>query len=127
MLWKTINDITKFKNKQQESIKEIVNDENKTIIDPVEMANTFNTYFSTIGSKLASKIDKPSNNCNYSCNSYISNKMTSFFLNPIIIYDIVKHVNNLNPVKSSGPCKIPIKYEVCSKSIRLFCIKHTTQ
>ena len=45
MLWKTINDITKFKNKQQESIKAIVNDENKTITDPVEMANTFNTYF----------------------------------------------------------------------------------
>ena len=62
LLWKIINDTTKFKNKQQESIKEIVNDENKTITDPVEMANTFNTYFSTIGSKLASKIDKPSNN-----------------------------------------------------------------
>ena len=71
-----------------------MNDENKTITDPVEMANTFNTYFSTIGSKLASKIDKPSNNCNYSCNSYISNKMTSFFLNPITMYDIVKHINN---------------------------------
>ena len=90
LLWKTINDITKFKNKQQESIEEIVTDDNKTITDPVEMANTFNTYFSTIGSKLASKIDKPSNNCNYSCNSYISNKMTSFFLNPITMYDIVK-------------------------------------
>ena len=91
MLWKTINDITKFKNKQQESIKEIVNDENKTITNPVEMANTFNTYFSAIGSKLASKIDKPSNNYNYSCNSFISNKMTSFFLNSITMYDIVKH------------------------------------
>ena len=117
LLWKTINDITKFKNKQQESIKEIVNDENKTITDPVEMANTFNTYFSTIGSKLASKIDKPSNNCHYSCNSYISNKMTSFFLNPITMYDIVKHINNLNPVKSSGPCKIPIKYIKMSMNI----------
>ena len=117
MLWKTINDITKFKNKQQESIEEIVNDENKIITDPVEMANTFNTYFSTIGSKLASKIDKPSNNCNYSCNSYISNKMTSFFLNPIIMYDIVKHINNLNPVKSSGLCKIPIKYIKMSMNI----------
>ena len=92
MLWKTINDITKFKNKQQESIKEIVNDENKTITDPVEMANTFNIYFSTIGSKLASKIDKPSINCNYSCNSHISNKMTSFFLNLKTMYDIVKHI-----------------------------------
>ena len=76
---------------QVESEIVIVNDENKTITDPVKMANTFNTYFSTIGSKLASKIDKPSNNCNYSCNSYISNKMTSFFLNPITMYDIVKH------------------------------------
>ena len=78
LLLKTINDITKFKNKKQESIKEIVNDENKTITDPVEMANIFNTYFSTIDFKLASKIDKPSNNCSYSCNSFISNKMTFF-------------------------------------------------
>ena len=116
MLWKTINDITKFKNKQQESIKEIVNDENKTTTDPVEMANTFNTYFSTIGSKLASKIDKPSNNCNYSYNSFISNKIT-FFLNPITMYDIVKHINKLNPIKSSGPCKIPIKYIKMSMNI----------
>ena len=94
-----------------------MDDENKTITDPVEMANTFNTYFSTIGSKLASKIDKPSNNCNYSCNSYTSNKMTSFFLNPITMHDIVKHINNLNPVKSSGPCKIPIKYIKMSMNI----------
>ena len=29
--------------------------------------------------------------------------MSSFFLNPITMYDIEKHINNLNPVKSSKP------------------------
>ena len=43
--------------------------------------------------------------------------MTFFFLNPITMYDIVKHINKLNPVKSSGPCKFPIKYIKMSMNI----------
>ena len=79
LLWKTINDITKFKNKQRESIKKTVDDEDKIITNSANTANTCNTYFLNIGSKLASKIDKPSNSRNCSCNSFILNKITSFF------------------------------------------------
>ena len=76
----TFNDISKFKSKQGESIKEIINDKNKTITNPVKMASTFNSYFSNIVSKLASKIDKPSNSYNCSFKLLISNKICFFFL-----------------------------------------------
>ena len=80
------------------------------VTNPADITNTFNTYFSKIGSKLASKIDKPLNSRNCSCNSFISNKMTSFFLNPITMYDIVENINQSNPVQILGLCKILIKY-----------------
>ena len=59
-LWKTINDITKFKKKSKLQITELLDETGMKVTNHVEMANLFNDYFSEIGLKLANKIDKPS-------------------------------------------------------------------
>ena len=56
LLWKTIKDITKYKNMKQQDIT-IIKDENDELIDnPQQMSNIFDKYFSNLGRNMASKI-----------------------------------------------------------------------
>ena len=116
-LWKTINDIAKYKKKTISLITELTCDTGEKITSSKEMANMLNNYFSEIGQKLAANI-KLTNSANIcSSTSFITQRCTSFYLQPITESDILKHIRQLNPSKSTGPDGIPIKYIAMSALI----------
>jgi len=98
LLWKTINDIAKYKMKTKSHITELVDENGHKTIDPSEMAKLFNNYFSEIGSKMSADINKPESD-NISYISYIAQTPHSLYLKPISVTDILRHLNQLNPKK----------------------------
>ena len=80
------------------------------------MANMLNNYFSEIGQKLAANIELTNSANIHSSTSFITQKFTFFYLQPITESDILKHIRQLNPSKSTGPW-IPIKYIAMSALI----------
>ena len=54
-IWELVNEFINRKQKNKDEINEIVV-ENKKITDPQEIADTFNNFFSTIGTSLAAKM-----------------------------------------------------------------------
>ena len=81
------------------------------------MANMLNNYFSEIGQKLAANIQLPNSANILSSTSFITQRCTSFYLQPITKSDILKYIRQLNPSKSTGPDGIPIKYITMSALI----------
>ena len=71
------------------------------------MANMLNNYFSEIGQKLAANIEVTNSANIRSSTSFITQRCTSFYLQPITESDILKHIMQLNPSKSTGPDGIP--------------------
>ena len=69
-----------------------------------------NNYFSEIGQKLAANIELTNSANIRSSTSFITQRCTFFYLQPIRESDILKHTRQLNPSKSTGPDGIPIKY-----------------
>ena len=55
ILWKTINDITKYINKMKCNVATLINENGDKINNPVEIGNLFNTYFSSIEKKIGIK------------------------------------------------------------------------
>ena len=96
------------------TIEEICNEVGQKITNKYEMGNMFDKYFTEIGSKLASQIERNMNVCDtslqFSCTSLISEKTTSFFLKPVCETEILMHIRQINPDKSMGPEGIPRKY-----------------
>ena len=116
-LWKTINDIAKYKKKTISLITELTCDTGEKITSSKEMANMLNNYFSEIGQKLAANIELTNSANICSRTSFITQRCTSFYLQPITESDILKHIRQLNPLKSTGPDGIPIKYIAMSALI----------
>lgn len=83
---------------------------NNNITNPIEVANEFNKFFTTIPHKLINGICVQTNNSTSSQNKkqLISKNHKSIFFSPITGDDIVKIVNNLKPKNSSGLDEIPI-------------------
>ena len=116
-LWKTINDIAKYKKKTISLITELTCDTGEKITSSKEMANMLNNYFSEIGQKLAANIELTNSANIRNSTSFITQRCTSFYLQPITESDILKHIRQLNPSKSTGPDGIPIKYIAMSALI----------
>ena len=72
--------------------------DNNIITDTKSIANEFNTYFSNIGKKLDSSIEKTETN-NVIKYLNIPNN-SSFFLSPITSNDLINDFNNFKPKKS---------------------------
>ena len=84
-------------------------DSSKKIIDPNEIANTFNEYIINIGPKVASKIK---NTTNATFNNYMENK------NTITETELENEIRNMNPNKCPGYDGISIKTIIlCAKEI----------
>ena len=81
------------------------------------MANMLNNYFSEIGQKPAANIEVLNSGNIRSSTSFITQRCTSFYLQKITESDILKHIRQLNPSKSTGPDGIPIKYIAISALI----------
>jgi hypothetical protein len=60
-IWKTINDILSKSKKKRSFPSFFKDEENNIITDKVQIANKFNTFFTTIGPNLARKITAPRN------------------------------------------------------------------
>ena len=95
-LWKTVNDLM-GKNKKDNT--NIFYDNGQQFTNPNDISNEFNTYFTNIGQKLASKIDNSNTNFTQFLPPY-SDK--SFFLAPTNIHEILTTVRSLKSSKSTG-------------------------
>ena len=72
--------------------------------------NSFNNYFINVGHSLTSKISSTMN-CSFTDTSLIvNNNSNSFFLHPISVDEICKHIIGMKSNKSAGNFGIPIKY-----------------
>ena len=67
VLWKTINGITHYKKRSNNSISNLVNEIGENIVDPNAMADMFNTYFYEIGKNMASDIEDLNCTHEFSC------------------------------------------------------------
>jgi len=108
-LWKTINDIAKYKKRTKTSTSLIDNNGNE-ITDSHKIGNALNAHFSEIGSKLASKIENIPMCNNFASTSLLLSKTTSFYFKAITLTEILRHIKQLNPAKSTGPEGIPLKF-----------------
>ena len=82
--------------------------------DPVDIANCFNDYFSTIGSKLAKNIfPSKFDHLHY----FKTPNLMSIFINPASEIEITNLVSTLNNSKASGPFSIPTDIFKMTKDI----------
>ena len=78
--------------------------ENKIISEPIEIANNFNNYFSSIAKILQDNIHDSGKNYQ----SFLKNKnANSFFINSTDPQEIISIINNINIAKATGSHSIP--------------------
>ena len=78
--------------------------DNEILTDPKSIADTFNTYFSTIAEKLQSKIFYSS----HDYKKYLKNgNSSSFFITPTNKDEVIDILNTFDINKSTGPHSIP--------------------
>ena len=103
--WSGIRSLVILKSTSSSSVSSITINQ-KTISDPLTIANSFNEFFTTVRSSLVKKIPKSKK----SFFRYLGNKIeNSLFLKPVEEEEIKKIVMKLNSNKSVGPNSLPIK------------------
>ena len=102
--WEGINNIIKLKTTNKISPTSLINNKNKHISDPKDIANIFNMYFTSIASNIESKLIKTNN----TFSDYLKNPNPhSIFLSPILPKDIESEISSLKINKTPGPNSIP--------------------
>lgn len=99
-IWDTVNESLNGNQKIKKPINSITVD-NQDIYNKLEIANSFNKYFTEVGETLANKIHQPTNNDN----DYITIENTtpnSMFLSPTNCEEIKNIITNLKNGKSPG-------------------------
>jgi len=64
-------------------------------------------------------IENPESPCNFSCTSLIVQQSASFYFKPITTTEVLSHIKQLNPEKSNGSKRIPLKFIVMASEIIL--------
>ena len=101
--WKGIKSIIQNKN-NAESLPTCIFDKGSSVTDPSQIANTFNSYFSSIGETLQSKI----HSSHISFTRYLKNpNIHSFFVSPTDSTEVSNLISGLKNGKASGPNSIP--------------------
>jgi len=101
--WEGIRQLVNINKKKSVSIK-LINDNNNQITDGKEMANTFNNFYSNLGSSIEQKI--PISQRNFS--SYLDSPLnSSFYGTPCDEIEIHSIISNFGINKASGPNSIP--------------------
>lgn len=104
-VWKGIRQLVSLRSKDSFKPNRLVKD-NQEITDVKSIANEFNCYFATIGSRLATEI--PSCGA-FAHKLYLDNpSSSSFFLSPVTNIEIIDIISTLNSNKATGPYSIPI-------------------
>ena len=111
-IWKTINDIVRYKSEQKHNLPSFFIDEHNIILkDPVKIGNCFN-YFSDVGPLLAAKITSSNNRTVFQYPT-APRIPASLFLKTILEEEVIKQLRNLKASKSSGA------YHISNKIIKL--------
>ena len=100
--WHSIN-LLLGKEQKQSSCK-IISAEGKDLTEPVEIANNFNNYFSTVAENLVKKIPRSNTNPSSFLGPNLSN---SFYLYPTTPQKIQKIISSLQTKSSAGTDEIP--------------------
>ena len=99
--WLVIND-TLSRNKNKCDLPATFNYNGLVLSDPIEIANSFNVYFASIGDNLASEIKTPTNK-NINFTSYLKNPTKNRLkFTHITEEDTIKAIDNLENKNSSG-------------------------
>jgi Reverse transcriptase (RNA-dependent DNA polymerase)/Endonuclease-reverse transcriptase len=100
--WKVLNSLLK---KSPDILAKSFQIDNTAVTDPLAIADSFNTFFATIGSSLASTIPAPANHfSSYLKGSYLN----SCALDPTCEAEIISIVYNFDLKSSAGWDEIPI-------------------
>ena len=100
--WSLLNELTSRKPKNHSTVTQLKHNEKQTT-SPIEIANTFNTYFTSIGETLASSIQHNSTNPEI----YLKSTTTTFSIQPPSLETVRKLLESLNERKAIGLDKIP--------------------
>ena len=101
--WKGIKNIIQIKNNTG-SLPTTIFDKGYTITDPSQIADTFNSYFSSIGGTLQSKIH--SSHLHFT--RYLKNpNIHSIFISTTDANEVSNLISNLRNGKASGPNSLP--------------------
>ena len=126
--WKGIKNIIQIKNNTN-SLPTCIFDNGSSITDPTQIANVFNSYFSSIGSTLQSKIH--SSHLNFT--KYLKNpNIHSIFISPTDSTEVYNIISNLKNRKTSGPNSIPtavlkhLNNEIATIFAKLFNLSFST-
>ena len=104
-IWKGIRLLVNTKAPKSSNIK-LMDEHSNLISDPQKIANIFNDHFSTVGSKVDSKIPRvPGSYRSYlnkkdKNNKPFLNPPNSFFLNPVIPSEVSKIIDSLDLKKN---------------------------
>ena len=111
--WEGIKSIINHKSKTGINISSVIKDK-KCIDEPIEIANTFNEYFSTIPETIAKKII-PSKT---KFTDYLTNRNpSSIFLVPTTPEEVTDIISNIKLDKAVGPNSIPNNILHCLKNV----------
>ena len=113
-VWKGINNIISNKQKKDSAPNCIIDDDGKTVTEPLNIADSFNKFFTTISGKIKSKI-RPSAT---KFNDYLKAPCDeSFFLAPATPKEVCDIITSMKISKSVGPYSIPTRILQLSKDI----------
>ena len=101
--WRVVNEITKRKRNNKSSIKSIANIKGKKLDNPLDIANSFNSHFSTVGKTMAEKYEKIDFSNLKDPLDYVTRKESICRnLSLTNLSEILKLISNLDPKKSCG-------------------------
>ena len=93
-------------NNTQLNIPKILVSNNTTSAEPIEIANIFNNFFTSVAAKTKERIKYSHKHFS----NFLKNRSDdSFFLSPTDKYEIINIISSLDPIKSTGPNSIPTK------------------
>ena len=108
-LWNILNNITNLKSKKQINNINLSLTPEEIITDPITIANTFNHYFTTVGTNLSNKIKMPEQD-GLNRLKTVKKIPQSMFLNYITELEVLTYIKQLNPNKATRSDCIPTKY-----------------
>ena len=114
LLWKNINNILQYKSLNTKNIESIRDSDNILTQDPLEIGNTMNTFFSSIGTNLG-KSCTPVLDDDYPENVKFHNN--NFFLQPMSNSEVLQILSNIDTNKSNPPDDPPNYFIKLAKSI----------
>ena len=102
--WQLINQILHRNNKHKPTIEKLLTENNEFVTNDKEIGNELNSFFTSIGPKMVSKIP------NTKPTTTISSSTKPFFCEPCTINEVFLKIMQLNEKKSTGILNIPIKF-----------------